>query len=129
MRFPSTTTLRFSQIPPQPTTVQDRRPLGLVTERDVLTKILAERQSLDSPVRLVMSTPAQVVREGDSVETVIRRMHGGGFRHMPVVDQAGLLKGVISVKRIIEYLVEHFSSTVFNLPPEPSQRQLAREGA
>jgi len=36
---------------------------------------------------------------------------------------------VVSVKRIVEYLVEHFPSAVFNLPPDPAQRQLSREGA
>ena len=37
--------------------------------------------------------------------------------------------GVISVKRIVEYLVEHFTEAVFNLPPDPVQQQLSREGA
>jgi len=26
---------------------------------------------------------------------------------------------VLSVKRIVHYLVEHFPSTVYNLPPDP----------
>lgn len=108
---------------------RDGRPVGIFTERDVWTQIVLNHQSLETPLSQLMTSPPQTVREGESVESVIRRMHGGGFRHMPVVNEEGILQGVISVKRIIEYLVEHFPSAVFNLPPDPGQRQLAREGA
>ncbi len=104
-------------------------PVGIVTERDILTKVLARDLPPETPIVDVMTSPLEVIHEGCSVGMVIRRMHRGGFRHMPVVDHARRLRGVVSVKRIVEYLVEHFPSAVFNLPPEPAQRQVSREGA
>ncbi len=104
-------------------------PVGIVTERDILTKVLANSLPPDTPITDVMTSPPEVIQEGCSVATVIRRMHEGGFRHMPVVDEVQKLRGVVSVKRVVEYLVEHFPSTVFNLPPEPVQKQFSREGA
>lgn len=105
------------------------RPVGVFTERDVITKILGESMATKNPISDVMSSPPVVVREDWSVARVIRAMHEGGFRHMPVVDHAGFLQGVVSAKRVVEYLVEYFPSTVFNLPPDPEQIQVAREGA
>lgn len=105
------------------------RPIGVFTERDVLTKVLANDVSGSTPIVDVMTGDPQTVQEGDSVASVMGRMNAGGFRHIPVVDSAGHLKSVISIKRIVEYLVEHFPRLVFNLPPDPGQRQTAREGA
>ncbi len=108
---------------------EDGKPVGIVTERDILTKVLADGLAPKTPIRDVMASPPEVIEEGCSVATVIRRMHQGGFRHMPVIDDAGKLRGVVSVKGVVEYLVEHFPSAVFNLPPEPVQKQFSREGA
>jgi len=105
------------------------RPVGMFTERDVLKKVLARALPADTPIVDVMSRDPAVVQVDDSVAQVIRRMDAGGFRHVPVVDAAGRLQSVLSVKRIVEYLVEHFPRAVFNLPPEPDQKQTAREGA
>jgi CBS domain-containing protein len=105
------------------------KPVGIMTERDILTKVLADGLAPKTRIGDVMTIPPEVLEEGCSVATVIRRMHQGGFRHMPVIDDVGKLRGVVSVKGVVEYLVEHFPSAVFNLPPEPVQKQFSREGA
>ncbi len=107
----------------------DGKPAGVFTERDVLTKVLVKSISLETPIVDVMTSPARIIRDGCSVAEVIQTMHEGGFRHMPVVDEGGRLTGIVSVKQIVEYLVEHFPSAVFNLPPDSECRPLAREGA
>jgi len=45
------------------------------------------------------------------------------------VDEAGRPVGVLSVKRIVHYLAEHFPATVYNLPPDPGVVPQEREGA
>ncbi len=45
-------------------------------------------------------------------------MQHGGYRHLPVVDENNRPTGVLSVKRIIHYLAEHYPTAVYNLPPE-----------
>ncbi len=108
---------------------ENNLPIGIFTERDVLTKVVATSMDPDTSITQVMTSPPKTVQDGSSIADVIRTMHEGGFRHIPVVTDSGQLCGVISVKRIVEYLVEHFPETVFNLPPDPVQTQLAREGA
>ncbi|MCH8241488.1 MAG: CBS domain-containing protein [Planctomycetes bacterium] len=108
---------------------EHNRPIGVFTERDVLTRVMAGALPLDTSILEVMTQNPQVITEGNSVASVIQTMYDGGFRHMPVVDDSGHLTHVVSVKRIVEYLVEHFPSTVFNLPPKPVQSLTSREGA
>ena len=108
---------------------EHRQPIGVFTERDVLLKVLGGGLPLTTPITEVMTNQPKVIKDGWSVATVIRTMHEGGFRHLPVVDASGCLQGVVSVKRVVEYLVDHFPSTVFNLPPDPSLGQAVREGA
>ncbi len=109
--------------------VERRRPIGVFTERDVLTKVLAKAVGLTMPVADVMTGTPQVVRDGCRIDEIIRTMHQGGFRHMPVVDGSGFLQSVVTVNRIVEYLVELFPATVCNLPPESAQTAPPREGA
>ena len=56
-------------------------------------------------------------------------MEEGDYRHLPVVDDYGRPMGVLSVKRIVHYLVEHFPSTIYCLPPDPNVYPRHREGA
>jgi CBS domain-containing protein len=110
--------------------VTDRgRVVGIFTERDLLVRVLAAGRPLATPVRAVMTAPAVTVGPKDSVRTAIRRMQKGGYRHLPVVDEDGRPVGVLSARRVVHYLVEHFPGLVFNLPPEPDRYPDAPEGA
>ena len=108
---------------------EEERPVGVFTERDVLKKVLAAQLPLHTPVGDVMTRDPRCIEQGGSVADAIQAMHSGGFRHLPIVDGDGRLTGVVSVKRIVEYLVDFFPAAVFNLPPDPDPRQTAREGA
>lgn len=100
---------------------------GIFTERDLLRRVLAAGRPLSTPVAECMTPDPVVVHPKDSISMAIRRMEEGGYRHLPVVID-GKPTGILSVKRIVHYLVEHFAATVFNLPPAaPSAAK--REGA
>jgi CBS domain-containing protein len=103
--------------------------VGIFTERDLVKRVLNERKSLDLPLRDCMTINPVTVQLKDSVGVALRRMQEGGYRHLPVVDGAGKPVGVLSVKKIVRYLVEHFPSTVYNQPPDPQAVQHDREGA
>jgi CBS domain-containing protein len=103
--------------------------LGIFTERDLLRRVLACGQPLTLPVQAVMTAPAVSVSLKDAIGVAVRRMQEGGYRHLPVLDESGRLVGVLSVKRIVHYLVEHFAATVCNMPPDPNVFPPKREGA
>lgn len=104
------------------------RVVGIFTERDLLTRLLFPGRSLDTPMRLCMTANPVTVSPKDSVRTAVKRMQKGGYRHLPVVDEAGRPVGVISARRIVHYLVEHFPALVFNLPPDPNRYPETPEG-
>jgi CBS domain-containing protein len=105
------------------------RVVGIFTERDLLTRLLARGRSLATPMRTCMTANPVTVSPKDSVRTAVKRMQKGGYRHLPVVDEAGRPVGVLSARRVVHYLVEHFPALVFNLPPEPDRFPHAPEGA
>ena len=110
--------------------ITDRgRVVGVFTERDLLTRVLAPAKPLDTPIRLCMTAPPVTVSPLDSVRTAVKRMQKGGYRHLPVVDEAGRPVGILSARRVVHYLVEHFPALVFNLPPDPDRYPETAEGA
>lgn len=103
--------------------------VGIFTERDLMRRVLAPGLPLTVALCACMTPGPVVVRPKDSVATAVRHMEEGGYRHLPVVDEAGRPLGVLSVKRIVHYLAEHFPATIYNLPPDPSIFPLRAEGA
>jgi CBS domain-containing protein len=108
---------------------RDDRPVGIFTERDLLRRVLAEDRPFHLPLKDCMTPDPVVVELKDSINTALRLMEEGGYRHLPVVDSAGRPRGVLSVKRIVHYLVEHFPATIHNQPPEPHCYPSKPEGA
>ncbi len=102
---------------------------GIFTERDYVKRVLRPGADMAAPVREVMTADPVTVRRSDTIGSLIRTMHDGHYRHVPVVDDEGRPIGVASVKVVVQYLVDYFPESVYNLPPEPRQVQEAREGA
>ncbi len=105
------------------------RLVGIFTERDLMRRVLSVGKPLSMPVSEVMTPKPVTVHDKDPIAVVVRRMDEGGYRHLPVLDERGKPVGVLSVKRIVRYLVEHFPSTVYNLPPDPAVVPQQPEGA
>jgi len=105
------------------------RLLGVFTERDLMRRVLAAGLPLTTPVAACMTPDPVVVRPKEPIGAAIRRMEEGGYRHLPVLDETGGPVGVLSVKRIVHYLAEHFPATVRNQPPDPARFPTEAEGA
>jgi CBS domain-containing protein len=108
---------------------EGERLVGIFTERDLLRRVLAAGRPLTVPVAECMTPDPVVVHPKHSISAAIRRMEEGGYRHLPIVDDDGRPLGVLSVKRIVHYLVEHFPVIVYNLPPDPNAVPQEAEGA
>ncbi|MFM7152417.1 MAG: cyclic nucleotide-binding/CBS domain-containing protein [Gemmataceae bacterium] len=103
--------------------------LGIFTERDYLRRVLAKGRSPLDALREVMTKSPVVVQKSESIGSAFRRMREGGYRHLPVTDGLGRPIGMLSVKSMVHYLVEHFPSTVYCLPPVPELYPRQAEGA
>lgn len=107
----------------------DGKLVGVFTERDVLTRVLNGGVNLSQPVASVMTPDPITIRPDTPVGEVLQKMDEGGLRHLPIVQSDGSIAGIVSVRAVINYLVEFFPESVFNLPPSPEQFQRTREGA
>jgi CBS domain-containing protein len=71
--------------------------VGLVTDRDIVVRVVAVNGALDTPVSQVMSDDVQSCREGDSVADAAAQMASQQIRRLVVMDDAGRLTGMLSL--------------------------------
>lgn len=73
--------------------------LGIVTERDLMTRVIAK--ALDpavTPASAVMTRSPRVVPPETKVTDAVLIMIERGFRHLPVITAEGKILGVFSVR-------------------------------
>jgi CBS domain-containing protein len=76
--------------------VDEGRVVGLVTERDYLTKVMLRgRTSRTTLVREIMTAPVMVANPHDDDEECLRRMLAHRVKQLPVVDRDALV-GLLS---------------------------------
>ena len=74
------------------------KPVGVVTDRDIAVRIVAEgRDTMSATAADAMSQPAKTVREDSSLKEATALMESAKIRRVPVVDANGKLTGIVSV--------------------------------
>jgi CBS domain-containing protein len=105
---------------------EQTRVVGIFTERDVLFRIIdGGRNPATIPLEQVMTAEPDCLGDEGTVADVLRLMSVGGFRHVPIVDARGLPVGVVSVRDVLDLLVEAFPSEIV---ARGSDRQRERDG-
>jgi CBS domain-containing protein len=69
--------------------------LGIVTDRDIRTQVVAAGASPDTPISAVMTAPAWTVSADRTAAETLLEMLDHGVRHMPVLEANRRLVGVI----------------------------------
>lgn len=75
---------------------ESRKPVGVVTDRDIACRGVAQDRSADTPVRDVMSSPVVTVSPETSVEDCCSTLGQNQIRRVPVVDESGSCCGMAS---------------------------------
>lgn len=84
--------------------------VGILTERDVLFKLLGKSKDLSKvKVGAVMTTHPDTLTAADSIAYALNKMAVGGFRHIPIVAP-NEPPAIISIRDIIRYITEHVES-------------------
>ncbi len=85
--------------------VQDGKLTGIFSERDALLKIGTDAARLgDHPVSEFMTANPKTLRADAKIAFAVRHMDQGGFRHLPIVNDANEPVGVLSVRGILRYV-------------------------
>jgi CBS domain-containing protein len=75
---------------------KSKRLVGMVTDRDVACRCVAEGKSPDTPVREIMTTNPQSSHPEDDIAAVEQIMIEAKVRRVPVVDDGGRCIGMIA---------------------------------
>ncbi len=70
--------------------------LGILTDRDLRSRVIAAGLPVDGPVSSAMTHPAYTVDEDRQAGEVLLDMLDRGFRHFPVLSATGRLLGVVA---------------------------------
>jgi CBS domain-containing protein len=86
-------------------TCGSRRPLGIITDRDVLTHACGDIDDLRSiPLGSVMVPCTDPLREVDTVGSALRTMCARRQWHLPIVCSRGLFLGALDIADISLWL-------------------------
>ena len=89
---------------------QQRAPIGILTDRDVVIEVLAE--GVDPRLMTVgdaMSYDLMTVGERDEVMDALRVMRTKGIRRVPVVDEVGELAGMLAFDDIVKVIARQLT--------------------
>ena len=71
--------------------------IGMITDRDIAVRGVAQGHGPDTPVRDLMSDGLICARDDDDVEEVAMRMADAQVRRLPVIDREDRLCGIVSL--------------------------------
>ena len=73
------------------------RVIGMITDRDIAVRGVAEGRGPDTPVSELMSDGIICAREDEDIQTVAQRMSEEQIRRIPVLDAEDKLCGIVSL--------------------------------
>lgn len=76
---------------------ENDRLVGIITDRDIAVRAVAEGREPDAPVRDVMSQDIKYCYDDADAEEVLENMGALQLRRMPVVDRDKRLVGIVSI--------------------------------
>jgi CBS domain-containing protein len=79
-----------------PVTDGDRL-IGMITDRDITVRGVAQGHGPETPVRDLMSSGLICARTNDDIEEVATRMSDAQVRRLPVIDESDNLVGIVSL--------------------------------
>lgn len=110
--------------------VKDKKIAGIMTERDVLMKVIGVIKDWEkTPIKEIMTAAPQTLMKGDEIAYILNNMHIGGYRHIPLVNENDEPISMISIKDIVSWVLDFFPNEISNLTGEPYRGTISREGA
>ena len=105
----------------------DRHPIGVLTDRDIVTAALAK----DADVRTlkvgdVMTRNPLLADEGHPLEATLRFMRDLGVRRVPVVGSRGQLTGVLSLDDVLDAFASQLTNVADAIRNEQSRERATR---
>ena len=87
-----------------------RRPVGILTDRDLMVALLGDGASARDFVGDAMTRDPLVLHADEPVEQSVERLRAHAVRRAPVVNAAGSLEGIVAVDDLVDLLAEQLGA-------------------
>jgi CBS domain-containing protein len=93
--------------------MEEDRVIGMITDRDIVLRVVAEGGNLDQPIRDVMSGDIQSCNAEDSLADATAKMGAHQVRRLVVLNDAGRLAGILSLGDVaVDYGAKQVGKTL-----------------
>ena len=99
------------------------RPVGIISERDIIRESAQTEAALGQTVSRVMTKDLITATPQDDLETVLQTMTTKHFRHLPIMDQERLI-GVISIGDVVKAQLDKYQGEVDTLQTQIMEGQV-----
>jgi len=108
------------------TVEQGERPIGVLTDRDIVVSVVAAELAPDQLKAGDVTRGDELVTTtlDEDLEELLRRMRSFALRRVPVVDEAGLLCGIVTLDDVLTWLRDELSEAT--AIPRRQRREEAR---
>jgi CBS domain-containing protein len=90
--------------------VEDQRPVGIITDRDLALALGAGGVSPRTPVKEVMSRHVLAIPEDTGIFTATKYIRECGVRRLPIVDREDRVVGLVSLDDLVRVLAGELSN-------------------
>lgn len=90
------------------------RPIGIISERDIIREAVQTETVLEQTVSRVMTKDLITASPQDDLGSVLQTMTAGHFRHLPIMDR-GQLIGVISIGDVVKAQLDKYQGEIDTL--------------
>ncbi|TLY51895.1 MAG: CBS domain-containing protein [Gammaproteobacteria bacterium] len=76
--------------------------VGMITDRDIVLRAIAQGRNADTPVRDVMTADIKYCYDDDRIDAVAKNMAALGVRRLPVVNRDKRLVGIVALSNVAD---------------------------
>jgi len=84
---------------------ENKNPIGIVTDRDFATKIVANSLPLDTPVKKIMSSPLITINHNEPISAAAKVMSSKKIRKLAVTENGDIV-GIITSTDLVNQLAK-----------------------
>ncbi|MFM7846339.1 MAG: CBS domain-containing protein, partial [Planctomycetota bacterium] len=91
--------------------------VGILTDRDVATKIIAGNAAADSPVESIMTKKVITIWDDQGIFNATQYLRGHKLRRLPIIDRQERLVGMLTADDLFAMLARELLNVAESLEP------------
>jgi len=90
--------------------------LGIFSERDLMIRVVSANKNPETTrIADVMTAPVLTIPRDMAEDDVLNLMWARHIRHLPIVDEFGVVEGVVSIRHLLHQKVENLTQELDSL--------------